>query len=521
MQRGASSPALEQKEKSKGEEQLASYARDYVAKVENDLQKIREGVLALTDKKLIPLPSTDESNTFYYKMKSDYCRYLAECATDDAKGKATEGICAAYAKATEIAGKDLVVTHPVHLAMALSSVVAQRQIPFDQTVQKTVEAPQLQCIDKVVDDPIVQVQCVEVLEKTAETPQTQTIQGTQAPESLAITPVCQVRQTGHVEELVEVSKVFSQDTAQQRFGKQIIEIPAETQMIQSARTSERSGTAPVCQMTQAEIGEVIEIGASIPAESASPIFVTAPVLDNSPVVVESEQPVHVAEYMALAPMVSEIRDLESDLVHIRELLGILVRKERSAEANAEIAARRLNKTEQERDQESEAECEATVEEALANHSKVVKVIVDKWFVDKGFGFGKTPTGQVVFIHASAVQGAEVLKIGTDARVEVVKDDARAQGGYRARRAWGQDAWKAEKDKERANKVAQQVRRAAALTAELAAQSEKKTAVVCDQPPGLDELAGHIEAPNMGGRWLTPPGGNDATSMGHIQVSFRE
>ena len=31
----------------------------------------------------------------------------------------------------------------------------------------------------------------------------------------------------------------------------------------------------------------------------------------------------------------------------------------------------------------------------------------------------------------------------------------------------------------------------------ACSSEKKTAVVCDQPPGLDELAGHIEAPNMG------------------------
>ena len=80
-----------------------------------------------------------------------------------------------------------------------------------------------------------------------------------------------------------------------------------------------------------------------------------------------------------------------------------------------------------------------------------------------------------------------LKIGTDARVQVV-NDARAQGGYRARRAWGQDVWKAEKDKERANKVAQQVRRAAALTAELATQSEKKTAAVCDQPPGLDELS---------------------------------
>ena len=44
---------------------------------------------------------------------------------------------------------------------------------------------------------------------------------------------------------------------------------------------------------------------------------------------------------------------------------------------------------------------------------------------------------------------------------------------------------------------QQVRRTAPLTAELAAQSEKKTAAVCDQPLGLDELAGHIEAPTMG------------------------
>ena len=79
---------------------------------------------------------------------------------------------------------------------------------------------------------------------------------------------------------------------------------------------------------------------------------------------------------------------------------------------------------------------------------------------------------------------------------MVNDDARAQRVYRARLAWGQDAWKAEKGKERTNKVAQQVRRAAALTAELAAQSEKKTAAVCDQPPGLDELAGHTEAPNM-------------------------
>ena len=57
----------------------------------------------------------------------------------------------------------------------------------------------------------------------------------------------------------------------------------------------------------------------------------------------------------------------------------------------------------------------------------MKLIVDKWFVDKGYGFGRAPTGEVVFIHASVVQGAEVLVIGTEARTQVVSDHARAEG----------------------------------------------------------------------------------------------
>ena len=185
--------SIEQKKKSKSEEQLASYAREYIAKVENDLQKIREGVLALMDKKLVPSPSTDESKAFYYKMKSDYYRYLAEFATGETKSKAGEDACVAYAKATEIAEKNLVVTHPVRLAMAPSpskfqsevlqnpdnvadgmhvgkndlddvSVVAQRQIPMVQSTRA------LQCIDKVVDNQVMQVP--QVAEQDTEVPKT-------------------------------------------------------------------------------------------------------------------------------------------------------------------------------------------------------------------------------------------------------------------------------------------------------------------------------------------------------------
>ena len=77
----------------------------------------------------------------------------------------------------------------------------------------------------------------------------------------------------------------------------------------------------------------------------------------------------------------------------------------------------------------------------------MKLTVDKWFIDKGFGFGKAPSGEVVFIHASVVQGAEVLVVSTDAWTKVVSDHARAEKGYRARKPWGQAALKEEKDRE--------------------------------------------------------------------------
>ena len=120
--------SAEQKEKSKGEVQLASYAREYIPKVEGELQKIRDGIFALMDKKLISPPSTDESKTFYHKMKGDCYRYFAEFVTGDAKSKVCEDACFVDAEASEIAEKDLVVTHPIRLAMALNSSVFQSEV---------------------------------------------------------------------------------------------------------------------------------------------------------------------------------------------------------------------------------------------------------------------------------------------------------------------------------------------------------------------------------------------------------
>ena len=129
----------------------------------------------------------------------------------------------------------------------------------------------------------------------------------------------------------------------------------------------------------------------------------------------------------LDDILSEMRDVKTELLQVRELVGVLVRGERCAEVKTEVAARRLERMEREKDEADDAEHEAELQEALEIQAKAVKLVVDKWFVDRGFGFGKTTTGEIVFIHASVVQGAEVLMVGTDAWAQVVSDHARADG----------------------------------------------------------------------------------------------
>ena len=123
-----------------------------------------------------------------------------------------------------------------------------------------------------------------------------------------------------------------------------------------------------------------------------------------------------------------IVDWTQDLREIRRIVEFLVRRERKLDVKADVAVRRLARLEKEHSQLEDEEREASLPDALADRTKVVKLVVDKWFIDKGFGFGSVPTGEVIFIHASVVRGAEVLTIGTDAWVQVVRDHARAQGG---------------------------------------------------------------------------------------------
>merc|ERR1711920_160478 len=120
--------SVEQKEKTKNNEEQAKYAKEYCGKVEAELQKICDTILGLLDKNLIPKASNGESKVFYQKMKADYYRYIAEFSDGDAKSKAAENARLAYEEAKKVAEKDLAVTHPIRLGLALNFSVFQYEV---------------------------------------------------------------------------------------------------------------------------------------------------------------------------------------------------------------------------------------------------------------------------------------------------------------------------------------------------------------------------------------------------------
>merc|ERR1712066_1165554 len=120
--------SVEQKEKTKGNESQAQLAKEYCGTVEKELQNICDQILGLLDKNLIPKSTGGESKVFYQKMKADYYRYIAEFSDGTAKADAAEEARKAYEEAATVAEKDLAVTHPIRLGLALNFPVFQYEV---------------------------------------------------------------------------------------------------------------------------------------------------------------------------------------------------------------------------------------------------------------------------------------------------------------------------------------------------------------------------------------------------------
>ncbi|GAB2214487.1 hypothetical protein Droror1_Dr00018837 [Drosera rotundifolia] len=120
--------SIEQKEESKGNENNVKLIKGYRQKVEEELTKICEDILAIIDKHLIPHAGTGEAKVFYYKMKGDYYRYLAEFKTENEKKEAAEQSLKGYEAASAPANTDLPLTHPIRLGLALNFSVFYYEI---------------------------------------------------------------------------------------------------------------------------------------------------------------------------------------------------------------------------------------------------------------------------------------------------------------------------------------------------------------------------------------------------------
>ncbi|KAJ8640414.1 hypothetical protein MRB53_017108 [Persea americana] len=120
--------SIEQKEESKGNEHNVKLIKGYCQKVEEELSKICHDILTIIDKHLIPSSGSGESTVFYYKMKGDYCRYLAEFKTDQERKEAADQSLKGYEAASNIANTDLPSTHPIRLGLALNFSVFYYEI---------------------------------------------------------------------------------------------------------------------------------------------------------------------------------------------------------------------------------------------------------------------------------------------------------------------------------------------------------------------------------------------------------
>lgn len=120
--------SIEQKEEQKENSKHLAQVTAYKQKIEKELEDICNEVLVFVDEHLLPHASDGESKVFYYKLKGDYHRYLAEFAHNDKKQGAAEAAHDAYQKASEIAQEVLSPTHPIRLGLALNYSVFYYEI---------------------------------------------------------------------------------------------------------------------------------------------------------------------------------------------------------------------------------------------------------------------------------------------------------------------------------------------------------------------------------------------------------
>ena len=112
----------------KGDNERSESIKNYRTKIESELLEICNDILAIIENNLIPNSIAEEGKVFYYKMKGDYHRYLAEFQVDEDRKESTDKALDAYKQASTIAMAELPPTHPIRLGLALNFSVFYYEI---------------------------------------------------------------------------------------------------------------------------------------------------------------------------------------------------------------------------------------------------------------------------------------------------------------------------------------------------------------------------------------------------------
>ncbi|CAK8692617.1 uncharacterized protein LOC143462253 [Clavelina lepadiformis] len=119
--------SIEQKDKTDNDTYRVLVEK-YRKEIEKELKVICDDILSLIKDHLIPSATQGESKVFYYKMKGDYYRYLAEFEEGaERKADASESLDA-YENAHKEAVNSLPSTHPIRLGLALNFSVFYYEI---------------------------------------------------------------------------------------------------------------------------------------------------------------------------------------------------------------------------------------------------------------------------------------------------------------------------------------------------------------------------------------------------------
>ncbi|CAN6936335.1 unnamed protein product [Brassica oleracea var. botrytis] len=112
--------SIEEKEDSKGNKQNVKLINKKLDIVKHEFFSVCNDILSLIDSHLIPSTTNVESTVYYYAMKANYFRYMAEFGSDAEREGAADNSLEAYKIAMETAEGGLSPTNMVRLGLALN-----------------------------------------------------------------------------------------------------------------------------------------------------------------------------------------------------------------------------------------------------------------------------------------------------------------------------------------------------------------------------------------------------------------